>query len=193
MGGGGSDDTIVATYREIATHFQLASGPDAGRLKARRAGWRTEPGNHPKDPVRVHVPRAAWDAASPVRTHGFKTPSTPAQPLPKPPLMPVPANDPGPNGAPSMPPPVLLSADVLATLLQRFGDMADLRERLARSEAQAERDCLRAERAEARAESVETALLMARAEGDSLRADLAAWMAGGPLARAWRALLYRRG
>lgn len=64
---GDQDEPVVATYRQIAEHFGLESGPDAGRLKARRAGWPAEAGNHPRDPVRVRVPRKAWNEVNPVR------------------------------------------------------------------------------------------------------------------------------
>lgn len=60
-------EPVVATYRQIAEHFGLDSGPDAGRLKARRGGWPTEAGNHPRDPVRVRVPRKVWEEANPTR------------------------------------------------------------------------------------------------------------------------------
>jgi hypothetical protein len=43
IGGVTTDEAVVATYREIAERFGLASGPKAGRLKAVRAGWPIEP------------------------------------------------------------------------------------------------------------------------------------------------------
>src|SRR5918998_1782043 len=52
----------IATYREIAAHWGLA-GVDVARVKAKRAGWRQLPRNHPADPVRVAIPRAIWDVA----------------------------------------------------------------------------------------------------------------------------------
>lgn len=61
---------------------------------------------------------------------------------------------------------------------QRAAELAELRERTARTEA--ERDHARTERE--RAEQ----------EAGKAQAELAAWMAGGPLARAFRALLYHR-
>jgi hypothetical protein len=57
---------VIATYREVAAHFGL-KGPDQGRTKVKRAGWLTEPQNHPADPIRVRVPREAWDGASQAR------------------------------------------------------------------------------------------------------------------------------
>src|SRR4051794_32563557 len=61
----------IATYREIAARWRLkgweaGDGVDAARVKAKRAGWRQLPRNHPADPVRVAIPRAAWDAATPI-------------------------------------------------------------------------------------------------------------------------------
>ena len=62
----------------------------------------------------------------------------------------------------------------------------ELRERAARAEGESgalrEQAAAERERAEARARDLEAA-----------RAELAAWTAGGPLARAWRAFLNRRG
>jgi hypothetical protein len=55
-------DYVVATYREIAAHFQLGD-PRAARTKAKRAGWIHEPVNHPADPRRVRVPRSSWERA----------------------------------------------------------------------------------------------------------------------------------
>jgi hypothetical protein len=51
---------VVATYREIAAHFGL-KGPVQARVKAKRAGWKAEPQNHPADPLRIRVPRDAWN------------------------------------------------------------------------------------------------------------------------------------
>jgi DNA repair exonuclease SbcCD nuclease subunit len=179
----GSGEVVIATYREIAQHFGLTSGPDAGRLKARRAGWPTRPGNHPRDPVRVQVPREAWDTANPTLREAHPLSDPPPEPL----------------------------AERLTTLLARLEEretvalreaqalaerrgeeIAELRERLGRAEAErdrtdqwvaaaeAERDRAQAERAEAQRKAEET------------QAELAAWAAGGPMARAFRAFLYRR-
>lgn len=64
-----SGDFILATYREIALRFGLG-GPNAARTKVKRAGWVSEPTNHPADPLRIRVPREAWDQAveTPPRT-----------------------------------------------------------------------------------------------------------------------------
>jgi hypothetical protein len=62
----------------------------------------------------------------------------------------------------------------------------DLRERLGRAEGESGtlREQARAERDRAEAE---------RGRAEAARAELADWTAGGPLARAWRALVHRRG
>jgi hypothetical protein len=62
-----SGDFILATYREIAFRFQLG-GPNAARTKVKRAGWVSEPPNHPADPLRIKVPRDAWDQAVEIPT-----------------------------------------------------------------------------------------------------------------------------
>jgi chromosome segregation ATPase len=59
-------DHVLATYREIAIRFGLG-GPNAARTKVKRAGWKAEPSNHPADPLRVRVPRDAWDQAAETR------------------------------------------------------------------------------------------------------------------------------
>ncbi len=68
----GSNEVVLATYREISGRFGLHSGPDAGRMKAKRAGWPHEAQNHPMDPVRVRVPRSAWDEPRQARSYGNK-------------------------------------------------------------------------------------------------------------------------
>ena len=51
---------VVATYREIAAHFAL-KGVAQARVKVKRAKWPAEPQNHPADPLRIRVPRDAWN------------------------------------------------------------------------------------------------------------------------------------
>ena len=65
------------------------------------------------------------------------------------------------------------------------GEVAELRERAGRAEgeAAARRDAEARERARADAE---------RQGREAAERELAEWMAGGPLARAWRALAFRR-
>ena len=181
---GGSGEVVIATYREIAQHFGLVSGPDAGRLKARRAGWPTEPGNHPRDPVRVRVPRAAWDVTNPVR------------------------QEPRPDHEPhSEPPAVKLLTALLARLGERDeaalrearelaekrgAEIGELRERVGRAEAERDRADQRAASAEAERDRAQTERAEAQRKAEEAQAELATWAAGGPIARAFRAFLYRR-
>jgi len=72
--GPGTPGPVLATYREIAAHFGL-QGPHSARTKAKREGWQSEPPNHPADPLRIRVPREAWDAAGRRRREGRNTPS----------------------------------------------------------------------------------------------------------------------
>ena len=69
----------------------------------------------------------------------------------------------------------------------------ELRERLGRAEGESatlrEQVTIERSRAEASARELEAM----RAELEAAGAKLAAWTAGGPLARAWRAFLNRRG
>jgi hypothetical protein len=93
-----------------------------------------------------------------------------------------------------------------------------LREQLGRAEAATAAERVRVERAEAEREAARIAAAVAEGEAktlrvqvqvardeaaarvqaaetarDDARAELADWTAGGPLGRAWRALIYRRG
>ena len=61
----------------------------------------------------------------------------------------------------------------------------------AEADAMAQRD--RAARAEGEGAATVRERVRAEAERDEARAQMAEWTAGGPLARAMRALLYRRG
>lgn len=66
---------------------------------------------------------------------------------------------------------------------------AELREALIeRARAEGERDALRSTLAHER-----QARAAAEAERDAAQREAAEWVAGGPLARAWRALIWRRG
>jgi pyruvate/2-oxoglutarate dehydrogenase complex dihydrolipoamide acyltransferase (E2) component len=180
----GSGDVVIATYREIAQHFGLTSGPDAGRLKARRAGWFTEPGNHPRDPARVQVPREAWDAANPVQ----REPHPPPEPRSEAPF-----------------------AELLTTFLARLEEreaaalrearelaerrgeeIAELRERVGRTEAQRDRADQWAAAAEAERDKAQAERAEAQRKAEENQAALVAWEAGGPFARALRAFLHRR-
>ena len=83
---------------------------------------------------------------------------------------------------------------------QRGNEVAELRERVGRAEGEATalRDRFdRAEQHMARSEAREAAERARadrlEAERNAIRLELDAWTAGGPLARAWRALLIRPG
>ena len=58
-----SRDHVLATYRQIADRFRLG-GSNAARTKVKRAGWTSEPPNHPADPLRIRVPREVWEQAT---------------------------------------------------------------------------------------------------------------------------------
>ena len=199
---------------------------DVARVKAKRAHWRQLPRNHPADPVRVAIPRAAWDIAV-VNGGGASAFHREAD-----------ATSPSKSGA--RPPSGKFSrrdkevARALATLHELREQVRVAQERAARAEAAAAAERVRAqdattEAAAARVEAetlraalieaeaaatvarTEAATATAEAEGiraerdritterdraaaerDGLRAEIKAWAAGGPLARAWRAFLNRQ-
>jgi multidrug resistance efflux pump len=68
-------------------------------------------------------------------------------------------------------------------------------ERAKADKAEAEREAARiaTARAEGEAAALRGQVQAAEAARDGARAELADWTAGGPLGRAWRALIYRRG
>src|SRR3954470_8015577 len=179
-------DSAIATYRQIAGHFGLESGPDAGRLKAKRARWPVEPRNHPLDPVRVRVPHAAWNAVNSVRKGGNITVLEPDQAARliedlRVSLARLEARD------------TAELREVRALADRRGEDLAELRERLGRAEGEVQtlRDQVQAERDRSEAQARQGQQL--QMERDAARAEAAAWTAGGPLARALRGLLFRRG
>lgn len=231
----GSGGGVLATYREIAERFGLQSGPDAGRMKAKRSGWPPEPGNHPLDPVRVRVPREAWDAAASSRSGRNRAGDSSEQE--------------GANKADLVramlariegrQAEALREAQALAE--RRGAEVAELREKLARQEAiveglqplvarlEADREAITAElasvyreaqeareaadrravelaevreragRAEAERDRADQRMREMTAERDqaahqveTVRAELALWREGGPIARAVRAFLYRK-
>ena len=174
----GSDPNAVriATYREIADRFGLNS-VDAARVRVRRAGWQREPANHPLDPAHVRVPLSVWEQAT----------------IPPPPsrtrIGPNSGENNGgrawarsPPNSPRRPDPNKLLADAVTTLREQLGRE---RERADTAEGRAAAERADRERERQRAEQLEQ-------ERDRLRIELEAWTAGGPLARAWRALLNRR-
>jgi len=179
MGEGDGESHVVATYREIAAHFGLR-GPTQGRTKAKRAGWPTEPQNHPADVVRVRVPRTAWERAlshqeralSRRREQGGSSNS-----------------EAGLSDGASAP---ARGAEIPALIKQLEATHATLREQLARAEeraAEAQRENTRLRKLAAAAAAEADAR---RLEAEQLRGELAAWTAGGPLARALRRLFSRR-
>jgi hypothetical protein len=191
------------------------AGVDVARVKAKRARWRQLPRNHPADPVRVAIPRAAWDiavmnggGASGLRGE-VTTPSSKSDARP-------------PSGKFSSRDKEVARA--LAILHELREQVRVAQERAARAEAaervraqeattgaaavRAEAETLRvvlieaeaaatvaraeAATATAEAESVRLERDRITTERDRLRIELEAWTAGGPLARAWRAFLNRR-
>ena len=191
----GDPHEIIATYREIADHFGL-KGPDQGRTKAKRAGWPAEPQNHPADPLRIRVPREAWEGAIRARERGLSLRSERRADR----KGPSPAQRGGAHAAHELRPPV---PEIPALISQLEAAHATLREGIERAEAAvAKARALADQRAEELAEMRERLARMegealalrdqAKAERDraeELRAELAAWMAGGPIARAVRAFL----
>ena len=187
--GGETVQKHIATYREIAAHWGLA-GVDVARVKAKRARWRQLPRNHPADPVRVAIPRAAWDiavmnggGASGLRGE-VTTPSSKSDARP-------------PSGKFSSRDKEVARA--LAILHELRDQVRVAQERAARAEAAAAAERVRAQEATteaatamAEAESIRMERDRITTERDRMRIELEAWTAGGPLARAWRAFLNRR-
>jgi hypothetical protein len=120
---------VVATYREIAAHFGLR-GPDQGRTKAKRAGWVAEPQNHPADPVRVRVPRTAWEGASQARERRLSR-------LQERGAIRIPPARQGDGGALAGRDPPALAPEIPALIKQPEASHATLREQLEQAEEQA--------------------------------------------------------
>lgn len=169
-----SGKVVIATYREIAAHFRLKSGPDAGRMRAKRCGWPAEPSNHPSDPVRVRVPIEDWElpgsGGNRRSVRGEQEARTDAT------LQSLIAKLERDSG-------LLAEAQTKADL--RAEEIAQLRERLGRLET--ERSWLDQRFRETKEERHELAQRLENAQE-----ELAAWRDGGPVARAVRAFLYRR-
>jgi hypothetical protein len=173
---------VLATYREIAERFRLRSGPNAGRMKAKRSGWPPEPPNHPLDTIRVRVPREAWDAASPARSARAKPVASAervaaVKPDPIAELRAIMARVEETQAE------ALREAQALAD--RRGDDLAALRERLGRAEA--ERDL-----AEQRARDVAADRDLVAQQLEAIRAELVAWRGEGPFSRAIRAFFWKR-
>jgi hypothetical protein len=176
----------------------LGMTPEAVRQRARRHGWSTrKTGNKPNDPNEVLVPDNL-----PVHPVGQPTGRPPDQP----------PGQPG-DAATVVDTMAALLADRRAAEAERDAARAEAEE--ARQQAQQERE--RTARAEGEAAGLREGLRVAEAARDTeavarrdaearerRRADaerqgreaaerkLAEWTAGGPLARAWRALVYQR-
>jgi hypothetical protein len=165
MEAAGETGHIIATYREIAAHFGL-KGVVQARVKVKRAGWPAEPQNHPADPLHIRVPRDVWNAGS------RKGMEPPLRLIPKP-------RDP-PSHTPD------LKEEIRGVIKGFETALETLREQQTVLHSQMERERERADRAEAQAAAE-------RERADRASADLSEWTAGGPLVRAWRAFLNRRG
>src|SRR6185312_16408220 len=64
---------VLATYREIAARFRLG-GPGAARTKVKRAKWAVTPRcDHSADPLRIQVPRGAWERAAESRYRAIRS------------------------------------------------------------------------------------------------------------------------
>jgi hypothetical protein len=189
---------VVATYREIAEHFGL-SNAEKGRQKAKRSAWPAEPQNHPADPVRVRVPQEAWEGAPLSRERAARARMRGA------PLGVSEGEGAQPPSWPDEPPSLIKALEGEAAILREA--LARERERADRAEERAGAERARADTAEREREAARIAEAAAAGEGRALReraeraeaeretarAELEAWMAGGPLARAMRALFFRRG
>jgi hypothetical protein len=190
-----SRDTVSLTYEELAE--RLGIDTQSARRRALRSHWLRTKGNDGR--ARVSVPATVLPNVG----------ATNATPLPV-------------VLTTNLPPAALVAAtpESLSHLLSQVAEVGELRERLgrmeaerdtARGEAAAERT--RAERGEAERETARIATARAEGEAAALRDSvarevearraaeaereatrqaLAEWEAGGPLARAWRAFLYRR-
>lgn len=183
----------VATYREIQAQFGLRD-TDHARITAKRKGWAQVARNHPADPARVQVPLEDWSAA---------TPSVPRRTRPDAPPDSTPDQDPSPALSPPLQQPAELhphQSDLdVALLVGALGSSLEHeRARAERAEAEAQAAQLRADHAMERvdrfAAEAQAALLQAQFAGlerDALQRTLADLTAGGRVARAVRALLYR--
>jgi len=196
---------VVATYREIAGHFGLANA-EKGRQKAKRSGWPAEPQNHPADPVRVRVPQEAWEGAPLSRERAARARMRGA------PLGVSEGEGAQPPSWADEPPSLIKALEGEATALREA--LARERERADRAEERTAAERARAETAEREREAARVAEAAAAGEGRALRegltrerearqaaeagreayrAELEAWTAGGPLLRALRVLLWKRG
>jgi hypothetical protein len=182
-------DRVLATYHHIRERWGLKNA-DTARMKAKRAGWAQVSKNSPSDVTRLIVPREHWDAVG-EQSRGTRSD--------------VPREQPRGNGGGISPRAAEDPPGWVAKLLfklerrdaaelreareladRRAVELAELRERVVRAEGEtaALRDTVAHERA---------ATARERQGREAAEQELAEWTAGGPLARAWRALVYRRG
>ncbi len=176
-------DHVIATYREIAAHFRL-KGPVQARVKAKRAGWPSEPQNHPADPLRIRVPRDVWNAR--FRDNAVPLPHPPRPP--RNPLSPIPDLKDEIGGIIKGFETALETVRQQQAALQRQMD----RERERADQAEAEREAARAEAAAERARAVQAErereaakVAAAAAEGEAKGLRLALEEARRPFWRRW--------
>lgn len=161
-------DTVSLTYDDLAN--ALGIDVQSARRRALRSKWPKTRGNDGR--ARVHVPVTVLPAAT--ETGATKNvPVVPAQ-----------ATVAGLVAA---------TPESLSHLMSQVAELAEVRQRLghAEGEAVAFREALSHERVQAAAERRRAEAL--QVERDRVQAELSAWTAGGPLARAWRAFMNRRG
>lgn len=176
-----------ATYEEAGHQFGLSA--DAMRKRARRLGWRVQAGNDGK--ARVLVPEGT--NLSPDGRSG-RAPSRP--------------DDREDDRADGLLAELRRRAEVAESRVEAMtAEVAQQRERAARAEgelsglqAALQQALERAQRTDAEAtaeraarQAAETARDTAAAAAEAVRGELAEWTAGGPIGRAWRALIYRQG
>jgi hypothetical protein len=173
-------DTRSLTYAEIGKARGI-SAASAKRL-ALRHGWRKVAGNDGL--ARVSVP-VTWLETSP-ETPLAISPVTPE------------ANVTGDMSPATVPVAWLIEAR--ADAARAKGEVIGLREALQRADAfaeqalgQAERERERAGRERERADAADRARQATEVAAEAAQRELAEWTAGGPVARAWRAFLNRRG
>jgi hypothetical protein len=161
------------TYAEIATALGLPSAK-AGESRARRAKWERQIGNDGF--ARIAVPLSVLNEPTPSRR--------PSDTHPKAPL----------NAAAPMLLELKAAHDALMAEALRRANTAEAR--LAEAERQlAEVPALREAMGAAKGETaaLREAIQHERGAHQAAQRELAEWTVGGPLARAWRAFLNRRG
>jgi hypothetical protein len=194
-------DYVVATYDEIRLRFGLG-GTDQARMKAKRRKWPAEPRNHPGAVARIRVPREDWDAVIDGDRSRGTVPPDPDQSHKNNPLIDA--------AAAFREVEARLRAELdaarargdlaEATVARQMAELVAQAERMGRAEAEAAaareavaRELRQAEQAEEARKVAETRRRAAEAAREATQAELAAWTAGGPLARTWRAFWNQQG